>query len=98
TVALERTFGIVLGEPVSFRFFGSPVRHDEVGAKTKLNTVQELAPIETTLPGEPGTVVEVTLQVRATEVGTLDVAAVPLDPEAAGVPRWDLSFNVRGDA
>ncbi|MEM6296828.1 MAG: Hsp70 family protein, partial [Myxococcota bacterium] len=47
TVALERTFGIVLGEPVSFRFFGSPVRHDEVGAKTKLNTVQELAPIET---------------------------------------------------
>lgn len=97
-VQLERTFGIVLGEPVSFRFFGSSSRHDDVGAKTRLREVTELSPIQTTLPGEPGTVVEVRLRVRATEVGTLEVAAVPLDPVAAGVPSWSLSFDVRGEA
>ncbi|MGH1347400.1 MAG: Hsp70 family protein [Nannocystales bacterium] len=97
-VQLQRPFGIVLGEPVSFRFFGSSSRHDEVGDKTRLRDVTELAPIQTTLPGEPGDVVEVRLRVRATEVGTLEVAAVPTDPHAAGVPSWSLSFDVRGDA
>ena len=38
-VELQRTFGIVLGEPVSFRFFGSPTRHDELGAKAPLRKV-----------------------------------------------------------
>jgi hypothetical protein len=97
-VELERTFGIVLGEPVSFRFFGSATRHDALGDKTRPALVTELAPIQTTLAGEPGTVIEVRLRVRATEVGTLEVSAVPLDPIAAGVPSWSLSFDVRGDA
>ena len=88
----------MLGEPVSFRFFGSSSRRDEVGDKARLREVTELAPIQTTLPGEPGTVVEVRLRVRATEVGTLEVAAVPTDPHAAGVPSWSLSFDVRGEA
>ncbi len=95
-VELSRSFGLVLGEPVSFRFFGSATRRDEVGAKARLTEVSELAPISTELPGEPGTVVEVRLRARATEVGTLDVAAVPLDPDAVGVPRWNLTFDVRG--
>lgn len=95
-VELQRTFGIVLGEPVSFRFFGSPTRHDELGGKAPLRQVSELAPIQTTLDGEPGTVVEVRLRVRATEVGTLDIKAVPVDPAAAGALGWDLSFDVRG--
>lgn len=96
-VELQRTFGIVLGEPVSFRFFGSATRHDDLGAKAPLRQVAELAPIQTTLDGEPGTVVEVRLRVRATEVGTLDIKAVPVDPAAAGVLGWDLSFDVRGE-
>ena len=96
-VELQRTFGIVLGEPVSFRFFGSATRHDAVGDKARPAQVTELAPIVTTLAGEPGTVVEVRLRVRATEVGTLEVAAVPVDPIAAGVPSWSLSFDVRGE-
>lgn len=95
-VELQRTFGIVLGEPVSFRFFGSPTRHDELGAKAPLRQVSELAPIQTTLDGEAGTVVEVRLRVRATEVGTLDIKAVPVDPAGAGALGWDLSFDVRG--
>ena len=43
-----------------------------------------------------GTVVEVRLRVRATEVGTLELRAVPVDPAAAGVQGWALSFDVRG--
>lgn len=96
-VELQRTFGIVLGEPVSFRFFGSPTRHDALGDKTRPASVNELAPIQTTLQGEPGTVVEVRLRVRASEIGTLEVKAVPVDPAAAGALGWDLSFDVRGE-
>lgn len=96
-VELQRTFGLVLGEPVSFRFFGSPTRHDELGAKAPLRQVAELAPIQTILDGEPGKVVEVRLRVRVTEVGTLDVKAVPVDPAAAGALGWDLRFDVRGE-
>lgn len=93
-VRLERSFGIVLGEPVSFRFFGSTSRRDALGEVAKPTKVQELAPIETTLDGEAGRVVEVRLEVRATEVGTLDVHAI----EVGGDGRWRLSFNVRGAA
>ena len=95
-VELERRFGIVLGEPVSFRFFGSPTRHDGLGDKAPMRQVVELALIHTTLEGEAGTVVEVRLRVRATEVGTLELRAVPVDPAAAGVQGWALSFDVRG--
>ncbi|MCR9164217.1 MAG: Hsp70 family protein [Nannocystaceae bacterium] len=95
-VELQRTFGIVLGEPVSFRFFGSPTRHDALGTKAPLREVSELAPIQTTLDGEAGTVVEVRLRVRATEVGTLDIEAVPVDPAVADTSGWALRFDVRG--
>lgn len=90
-VQLERAFGIVLGEPVSFRFFGSSSRHeDEVGASAKLRDVSELPPIETILDGEAGEVAHVKLVVRVTEVGTLEIQAV----DAAKDRRWNLSFNL----
>ena len=95
-VELERRFGIVLGEPVSFRFFGSPVRHDALGDRAPLRQVTELAPIQTTLGGEPGTVVEVRLRMRATEVGTLEIQAVSVAADASGAQAWDLSFDLRG--
>ncbi len=93
-VRLDRSFGIVLGEPVSFRFFGSPSRPDDaLGATARVAQVHELSPIETTLDGNLGDVVEVRLNVRVTEVGTLEVSAV----DVASERRWNLSFNVRGD-
>ncbi|MEJ7731182.1 MAG: Hsp70 family protein [Polyangiaceae bacterium] len=49
-------FGVVVGEPVRFRFFGSSVRRgDAAGAELdawKPGELEELAPIEITLPAE----------------------------------------------
>lgn len=93
-------FGLVVGEPVHFRFFGSSVRRqDQVG--TLLDSwspeeLQELDEIQATLPPEgrtPGEVVPVKLHARVTEAGTLELEAVP---RGAG-ERWKVEFDVRGN-
>jgi hypothetical protein len=92
-VALPEVFGLVLGEPVSFRFFGSSSRPDDVvGTVLEPAEVTELAPIETTLEGTAGQVVQVKLHARVTEVGTLELNAVDVESDH----RWRLSFDVRG--
>src|SRR5690606_4660869 len=91
-VELDRPFGLVLGEPVFFRFFGSSERRrDPVGAVADPKDLTELAPIETTLEGPEGEIVQVRLAARVTEVGTLELSAV----EEGSDRRWKLSFNVR---
>ncbi len=91
-VALEQSFGLVLGEPVSFQFFASAARsEDQVGTVVEPSELTELAPLETMLEGTDGEVVEVRLQARVTEVGTLEIAAV----DGASERRWKLSFNIR---
>jgi hypothetical protein len=91
-VSLAQTFGLVVGEPVSFKFFGSASRKDDkVGAVVDPSELTELSPIETAFEGEGGRVAEVTLQSSITEVGTLELFAV----ERATKKRWQLSFNVR---
>jgi molecular chaperone DnaK (HSP70) len=95
-VELDQPFGLIVGEPVSFRFFGSSTRRtDDVGSVANPAELSELAPIETTFEttGEdvPGHVVQVRLVGRVTEVGTLELAAV----EEGTDRRWKLSFNVR---
>lgn len=94
-------FGLVVGEPVHFRFFGSSVRRaDPLGAVLESwapDDLQELDEIELTLPAEgrqPGEVVEVRLHAAATEAGTLELSAVP----AGGGQRWKIEFDVRGQA
>jgi hypothetical protein len=91
-VHLSDPFGLYVGEPVSFRFFGSSERqHDPVGAVVDPVQLAEVAPIETTLDGEEGSVVHVRLHARVSEVGTLEISAVEVDSER----RWKLSFDVR---
>jgi hypothetical protein len=92
-------FGLVVGEPVRFRFFGSSVRReDRVGALLEswaTEEIEELEAIEATLPpdGRPaGEIVPVRLHARVTEVGTLQLEAVP----RSGSERWAVEFNVRG--
>ncbi|MGZ5971294.1 MAG: Hsp70 family protein [Polyangiales bacterium] len=90
--------GLVVGEPVRFRFFGSTVRRDDrVGAVLERwaeGELDELSPIEATLPSEgrrAGEVVPVHLQSSVTEVGTLLLEAVPI----GGKERWRVELGVR---
>ncbi|SAL61198.1 heat-shock chaperone protein [Caballeronia udeis] len=94
-------FGLVVGEPVHFRFFGSSVRRqDQVGTMLDYwspDELQELEEIQATLPPEgrtPGEVVPVKLHARITEAGTLELEAVPRGTSE----RWKVEFDMRGSA
>ena len=93
-------FGLVVGEPVRFRFFGSSVRRqDPVGTLLdawSADELQELEEIEVSLPAEgraAGEIVRVKLHARVTETGTLELEALPQD----GTERWKVQFDVRGN-
>ena len=93
--------GVVVGEPVRFRFFGSSVRReDEAGAELdswKPGELEELAPIEITLPPEgrrEGDVVPVRLRASITEIGTLLLEAIPSQPQKPN-ERWRIELSVR---
>ena len=95
----SQEFGLVVGEPVRFRFFGSSVRRqDQVGVLLdhwSADELQELEEIEATLPAEdrtPGEIVPVKLHALVTETGTLRLEALP----RSGTERWKVEFNVRG--
>ena len=92
---------VVVGEPVTFRFFGSTTRRgDKAGTvleRWKKEELEELSPIELTLPPAgrtPGDVVPVQLQASVTAVGTLEINAVPLAP-VADKERWKIELSVR---
>jgi hypothetical protein len=92
--------GVVVGELVRFRFFGSSVRRDDqVGTVLEYwsnEELEELEDIEANLPAEgrtPGEVVPVRLRAAVTEVGTLRLEAVP----RTGNESWKVEFDVRGE-
>jgi molecular chaperone DnaK (HSP70) len=94
---LTREFGMVVGEPASFRFFASSVRrNDAVGAEVPgaEPSLEELPPIETALETTDAEhhLVPVRLQSRVTELGTLALDCVESGGRAR---RWKLEFNVR---
>lgn len=91
-------FGLVIGEPVRFRFFASTTRReDAVGTRLPYWTndeLSELDEIEITLSEEgrrPGEVVPVHLCAAVTEVGTLELQAVSQKDQG----RWKIEFDVR---
>lgn len=90
-------FGLVVGEPVTFRFFGSTVRRqDRIGEVLEFwgpDELQEMNEIQATLSPEgrvAGDVVQVKLHALATDAGTLELAAVARDGQ-----RWKVEFDVR---
>ncbi|MFN7154098.1 MAG: Hsp70 family protein [Acidovorax sp.] len=101
-VALDaQAFGLVVGEPVRLRFFGSSVRRtDQVGTLLDFwgpEELVELQEIEANLPAQartPGEVVAVHLHARVTDIGTLELNAVPV----GGSERWKVELDVRADA
>lgn len=91
----NREFGLIVGEPAEFRFFSSVARkNDRPGEMMDDITgeLQELSPIEVTLPadGNPGEIVRVTLEAVVTDTGVLQLWCVARDGR-----RWKLEFNVR---
>ena len=94
----EDEFGLVIGEPVRFRFFASTTRReDQVGTRLDYwndEELEELDEIEITLPPEdhqPGEIVPVHLCAAVTEVGTLELQAVSRQDGH----RWKVEFDVR---
>jgi len=97
----DEILGVVVGEPVTFRFFGSTVRRaDQSGTRVDPilpQEIEELAPIEVVLPAEhrvPGDIVAVRLQAAVTSVGSLLIEAVPVNPVTPN-ERWKVELNVR---
>lgn len=98
----SQEFGLVIGQPVNFQFFGSTVRRDDL-AGTHLDywapeELEELPEIQVTLPvsegRREGEVVPVTLASRVTELGTLYLEAIAAD----NGQKWHVEFDVREDA
>ena len=94
TELTEREFNLVVGETAKFEFLGSTVRTEDITGMVIEDWEQEIAPIttvETILEGEAGTVIPVSIQVRLTEVGTLELWCVSRN----SADRWKLEFNIR---
>lgn len=96
----DHEFGLVVGEPVRFRFFGSSVRRqDTVGTLLDFwgpEELHELAEVEANLPAQgrtPGDIVRVKLHARITEAGVLELEALPADSSE----RWKVTFDARTD-
>lgn len=95
----SQEFGLIIGQPVNFQFFGSTVRRDDL-AGTHLDhwgrdELEELPEIQATLPvsegRREGEVVPVTLASRVTELGTLYLEAIATD----NGQKWHVEFDVR---
>jgi hypothetical protein len=90
--------GLVVGEEVEFRFLSSTSRvQDAIGDVVDdwEESIEELAPIRTTIEAKegrsPGQTIPVRLHGKVTETGTLELWFQARDAK----DRWKLEFNVR---
>ena len=94
-------FGLVVGEPATFRFFSSSVRKQDRPGELLSNwspdEISETDSLEATLPAgeaQEGAYVPVKFHSRITELGMFELWCV-----SANTPeRWKLEFSVREDA
>jgi hypothetical protein len=96
--APDAEFGLVVGEPVRFRFFGSSVRREDRAGdlleRWSEGELIELQEVEACLPAEghmPGEVITVQLQAGISEVGTLELEAVARGAQQ----RWQVELDTR---
>lgn len=100
----DRRFRLRLGRPVRFNLATSATdRHHGAGELVALQDsdegLQRLPPIATVLPKTQAggaAQVEVQLEARITDVGTLEMHCVAVN--APHPQRWQLEFQLRGDA
>jgi hypothetical protein len=96
----DAELAVVVGESVTFRFFGSSTRRDDVVGtvlETPERELDELSPISILLPTEgrePGELVAVTLEAIVTEIGTLALFARPIEPRVDD-EHWKVELSVR---
>jgi hypothetical protein len=94
-VISDQDFVIVTGEPVVFDLMGSTIRHDDITGTVvedwEDDELTAITTMETTLEGEYGTVIPVSIEIKVTETGTLEFWCVSRTDEQ----RWKLEFNVR---
>jgi hypothetical protein len=102
--ASQAEFGLVVGEPVHFRFFGSNTRrHDDAGIQLdhwQDGELYELPELQVTLPAEgrrAGEIVPVNLVAKVSEIGTLKLEAIATTNinSAEEVERWQIELDVR---
>jgi len=88
-----REFALVVGAPVKFDFLSSMRQDHAVGTVVEdwEGEIKTIAAIETSLDGEAGQVIPVTMESKVTEVGTLELWCVAKEDQR----RWKLEFNVR---
>jgi hypothetical protein len=94
-------FGLVVGEPVRFRFFGSSVRRqDEVGTlldfwgPTSCKSSRRSRPPCPPKAAAPARSCACSCTPASPKTGTLELEALPVD----GSERWKVQFDVRGTA
>ncbi|MBF0508694.1 MAG: Hsp70 family protein [Deltaproteobacteria bacterium] len=93
-VVPDKEFGLVVGEPVKFDFLGSSTRrHDHIGMVVDdwEGEIEQITTVEAHLEGEMGTVIPVTLEIKVTEVGVLELWCVSQQDDR----RFKLEFSVR---
>ena len=95
----SKEFGLVIGQPVQFQFYGSTTRRDDQAGTHldywKPEELEELPEIQVTLKASEGRnvgeIVPVTLAARVTELGTLYLEAMASD----NGQKWHVEFDVR---
>ena len=95
----QREFGLVVGEPAVFHLFASNHRRKEqigeiiedwTGSIEEVTTMEAM--LKPTSEEEGGTLIPVWLQIKLTEIGSLELWCVARDDETR---RWKLEFNLR---
>ncbi|GJQ60160.1 MAG: heat-shock protein [Candidatus Scalindua sp.] len=95
----KREFGLVVGEPAVFHLFASNLHKEEQlgeisedwsGALEEVTTME--AQLKPTSEEEGGTLIPVWLDIKLTEIGSLELWCVARDDETR---RWKLEFNLR---
>jgi hypothetical protein len=89
----DRQFALRIGERARFRLFSSTDRKQDAPGEMLEEIapdMEELTPVEVSLPGNAGETVAVKLESLVTETGMLELWFVAGDGR-----RWKLEFNVR---
>ena len=105
-VELERDFELITNRPVAFKLFSSTSRGDNPGELVDVgdgladmsadgSDLLELPPIVTVLRARGRSKAKVRLEVKVTELGSLEIWCRDIAAPAEEAERWRLEFDIR---